>query len=138
MKIRGNTVGTPIKPKKVLVKAESLTDDEKDIARENIGADVFYVTVTAAEDGTLTADKTFAEVKAAYNSGRTVVGMMDGYATPVSFVTDDCIEFSCFLDGTYTKGQLFCDNTVSVYLNKFPNTISSGKSTGIIGKERLA
>lgn len=38
MKIRGNTIGTPIKPKKVLVKAESLTEEEKAQARANIGA----------------------------------------------------------------------------------------------------
>lgn len=38
MKIRGNTVGTPIKPKKVLVKSENLTEEEKALARANIGA----------------------------------------------------------------------------------------------------
>jgi hypothetical protein len=38
MKIRGNTVGTPIAPEKVLVKSENLTEEEKAIARANIGA----------------------------------------------------------------------------------------------------
>lgn len=38
MKIRGNTVGTPIKPEKVLVKSENLTEEEKAQARANIGA----------------------------------------------------------------------------------------------------
>ena len=38
MKIRGNTVGTPIKPEKNIVKATNLTEDEKAQARENIGA----------------------------------------------------------------------------------------------------
>ena len=38
MKIRGNTVGTPIKPEKNLVKATDLTEEEKAQARENIGA----------------------------------------------------------------------------------------------------
>jgi hypothetical protein len=38
MKIRGNTVGTPINPKKVLVRSENLTEEEKAIARANIGA----------------------------------------------------------------------------------------------------
>lgn len=37
MKIRGNTIGTPIKPEKNLVKATDLTDAEKAQARENIG-----------------------------------------------------------------------------------------------------
>ena len=38
MKIRGITVGTPIKPEKNLVKATDLTEEEKAQARENIGA----------------------------------------------------------------------------------------------------
>lgn len=38
MKIRGNTVGTPIKPKEVLVKSENLTPEEQAQARANIGA----------------------------------------------------------------------------------------------------
>lgn len=37
MKIRGNTVGTNIKPEKILVKATDLTEEEKAQARENIG-----------------------------------------------------------------------------------------------------
>lgn len=45
MKIRGNTVGTPINPKKVLVRSENLTEEEKAIARANIGA------VNVSEDG---------------------------------------------------------------------------------------
>lgn len=38
MKIRGNTIGTPIKPEKNLVKATDLTEEEKAQARANIGA----------------------------------------------------------------------------------------------------
>ena len=37
MIIRGNTIGTSIKPEKVLVKSENLTEEEKAIARANIG-----------------------------------------------------------------------------------------------------
>ena len=36
--IRGNTIGTPIKPEKNLVKATALTEEEKAQARANIGA----------------------------------------------------------------------------------------------------
>lgn len=44
MKIRGNTVGTTLKPEKNLVKATDLTDEEKAQARANIGAvDAEYV-----------------------------------------------------------------------------------------------
>ena len=38
MKIRGNTVGTPIKPEKAIVRCENLTEEEQAKARENIGA----------------------------------------------------------------------------------------------------
>ena len=38
MKIRGNTVGTTLKPEKVIVKCQNLTEVEKAQVRENIGA----------------------------------------------------------------------------------------------------
>lgn len=38
MKIRGNTIGTTMKPEKTVVKCENLTEEEKAIARANIGA----------------------------------------------------------------------------------------------------
>ena len=38
MKIRGNTIGTTMKPEKTVVKCEKLTEEEKAIARANIGA----------------------------------------------------------------------------------------------------
>ena len=38
MKIRGNTIGTPIKPKKNILKATDLTAEEQAQARANIGA----------------------------------------------------------------------------------------------------
>ena len=38
MKIRGITVGTPMKPEKNLVKATGLSAEEQAQARENIGA----------------------------------------------------------------------------------------------------
>lgn len=44
MKIRGNTVGTTVKPERVLVKATDLTEEQKAQARENIGAEVYYHT----------------------------------------------------------------------------------------------
>ena len=43
-KIRGNVIGTPIKPEKSIVKATDLTDEQKTQVRENIGAvDAEYV-----------------------------------------------------------------------------------------------
>ena len=38
MKIRGNTIGTTMKPEKTVVKCKNLTEEEKAIARANIGA----------------------------------------------------------------------------------------------------
>ena len=38
MKIRGNTIGTTMKPEKNLVKATDLTPEEQAQARRNIGA----------------------------------------------------------------------------------------------------
>ena len=38
MKIRGNTVGTNLKPERVLIKSTGLTEAQKEQARENIGA----------------------------------------------------------------------------------------------------
>lgn len=37
MKIRGNVIGTPIKPEKSIVKATDLTEEQKAQARKNIG-----------------------------------------------------------------------------------------------------
>ena len=50
MKIRGTTVGTPIKPEKVLVKSENLTEAEKARARENIGAVSVHIGPEAPTD----------------------------------------------------------------------------------------
>lgn len=50
MKIRGNTVGTPMKPEKNLVKATDLTEKEKEQARENIGAPHVYTTTEKPTD----------------------------------------------------------------------------------------
>lgn len=50
MKIRGNTVGTTLKPEKAIVKCQNLTEVEKAQVRENIGAvgtdDVRYMQET--------------------------------------------------------------------------------------------
>ena len=40
MKIRGNTIGTPIKPEQNIIKATNLTEVEKEQARLNIGVDL--------------------------------------------------------------------------------------------------
>lgn len=51
MKIRGNTIGTPLKPEKNLVKATDLTEEEKAQARANIGAVASVNGTTPDENG---------------------------------------------------------------------------------------
>ena len=46
MKIRGNAVGTSIKPERSVVMATGLTDDQKEQARANIGVDVIVAQET--------------------------------------------------------------------------------------------
>lgn len=51
MKIRGNTIGTPLKPEKNLVKATDLTPEEQAQARENIGAVASVNGISPDENG---------------------------------------------------------------------------------------
>lgn len=59
----------------VLYTTQTLTEEQKSQARTNIGAGqpVFVVNVTGPVDGNYTADKTAAEIEAAYQAGRTIV-----------------------------------------------------------------
>lgn len=54
---------------------QTLTEEQQAQARENIGAGqpVFVVNITATLDDNYTADKTAAEIEAAYQAGRTIV-----------------------------------------------------------------
>ena len=54
---------------------QTLTEEQKSQARQNIGAGqpVFAVNVTGTVDDNYTADKTAAEIEAAYQAGRTIV-----------------------------------------------------------------
>jgi hypothetical protein len=54
MKIRGNTVGTPIKPEKAVVKCQNLTEEEKAQARENIGASAIHIGTEPPTDPNVT------------------------------------------------------------------------------------
>ena len=57
---------------------QTLTNEQQKQARTNIGAGqpVFAVNVTATPDDNYTADKTAAEIEAAYQAGRTIVCRM--------------------------------------------------------------
>ena len=60
--------------------SQTLTEEQKSQARTNIGAGqpVFAVNLTEVEIDNYTADKTAAEIEAAYQAGRTIVCRMEG------------------------------------------------------------
>ncbi len=78
---------------------------------------VFKVTLTRAADGTFTADKTFAEIKAAYDAGKVVeADYTDNKAQnrcilPLTYCTTNTCVFSAYL-ATEAQGweliQLYC------------------------------
>ena len=70
MKIRGNTVGTPIKPKQVLVKCEDLTPEEQAQVREKIGA---------------ASAKAIGDIESALDE---IIGIQDGILGTVNFTYD--------------------------------------------------
>lgn len=86
-------------------------------------AKVFYVTVTEAEDGTFTADKTFAEVKAAYDSGRTVCGVFNGAIAHLVIVVDDYIVFGVCVGHDSYNAMLFPDETIEVQVIEMPDSV---------------
>ena len=73
----------------ILYTEQVLTPDQQTQARKNIGAGqpVFAVNLTEVEIDTYTADKTAAEIEAAYQAGRTIVCRMKApivsHGTPV-------------------------------------------------------
>ena len=77
---------------------QELTEDQKQQARDNIGAKPvdFPVTITpSTTDGvtTYTADKTFAEIKAAYDSGANVCVNLYGNLLFLSEISEDHVGF---------------------------------------------
>lgn len=75
MKIRGNTIGTPIKPEKNLVKATGLSSEEQAQARLNIGTAGVFV----AEYG-VTPN---ADMEEAYKAGKALFCRDGIYLTPL-------------------------------------------------------
>ena len=63
MIIRGNTIGTPLKPEKNLVKATDLTDEEKAQVRKNIGAVASVNNVKPDENGNVDVESDCYMVK---------------------------------------------------------------------------
>ena len=91
MKIRGNTVGTPIKPTKVLVKSENLTPEEQAKARENIGAaNLLVVTLSQSRK---VASKTSKQIYDHVQSGGVVMLKKSSSYVPLTSSSPDIAEF---------------------------------------------
>lgn len=103
MKIRGVVVGTPIKPEKVLVKSENLTEEEKAIARKNIGIEPTMI-VTIDENGK--ASHTSAEIdNHVKNGGAAVYCDQDGVRYMPISVTQGGVAFERILVNEYGVEQ---------------------------------
>jgi hypothetical protein len=106
MKIRGTVVGTPIKPEKVLVKSENLTEEEKAIARANIG--IMPTMIVAYDNENKKASHTSAEIFAHVQAGGTVMFDFQIDGSPSELVTlADVTEY--YAHFTYADVQLFDD-----------------------------
>ena len=81
MKIRGNTVGTTIKPEQAVVKCQNLTEEQKAQARENIGA------AAASGQYELIEDITLAETVAEFRRNTTPDGSEYNF-TAVRIIVD--------------------------------------------------
>ena len=91
-------------PDAVLYTEQTLTDAQKKQARENIGAAVadFVINGTRAGDGTLTLDKTFAQIQAAIQEGKQPVAKIaTGGSTAILPFVGNTERFVSFMAGSY-------------------------------------
>lgn len=98
---------------------QELTNSQQKQARKNIGAKPvdFPVTITSTTtDGvtTYTADKTFAEIKAAYNSGANVYAVYKQGIVPLSGVYNDISAVFYGLLGEI-GGKIICNINIGSY-----------------------
>lgn len=125
MKIRGNTVGTPMRPEKFLVKARNLNEEEKAQARANIGAaaegdspggsGVSALIVTMSEDSI--ASHTPAQILAHMQNGGVVYLNPYGYEgtlVPCTECTEYLASFTVLFDDyTGYTHTIYEDGTVN-------------------------
>lgn len=118
MKIRGAVVGTPIKPEKVLVKSENLTDEEKAIARANIGASATMLIVTSNEDSK--ASHSSAEIYNHVKSGGATayVGNDGQYYMPIAIDSSVALFESVIVsDSIIAQDMVMVDNDYNTTIN---------------------
>ena len=114
MKIRGNTVGTNIKPEKILVKATNLTEEEKAQARANIGAAAVgegggssAMIVTIGDTASHTAAEIYAHV---LGGGTAICKASETSFYNLSYVDTVNAIFSFAEDDGYIYGVKVLDN----------------------------
>lgn len=110
MKIRGNTVGTPMRPDKAfLVAAEAMTEEQKAQVRENIGADQVFI----AEYG----KTSFADMAEAYSAGKMLFCREGNNITALYQITSSG-DFTFYRINATTLTNLYCSP------NKWGKTVS--------------
>lgn len=116
----------------VLYTAQTLTDAQKKQARENVGAAVsdFVISASAESDGTITADKTFAQILEAISGGQTPVmklkptGVSVSYDIPlVAFTAGVRFEFSA---------PIWLDNLVLITIYVTSSTVELAQAQPIL------
>lgn len=103
--------------------AQTLTDDQKAQARENIGAQIADIIININSDLT-EADKTYAEIEAAYNAGAnlavffanelyTFVSDEDGFIFEKTYIKRDTIRTARLI--IFDDGDYFLNEEYAVY-----------------------
>ena len=99
------------------------------------GAPVFYVNLTMGENGTITADKTFAEIEEAYINGKVVEVHSSGLNYPLLGIANGKAIFSLISPLDYVMASIICNSSAGVDTWEFiPDNIVSASQT-INGKE---
>lgn len=88
--------------------------------------DIFVVTISGDDSSGYTADKTFAEIKAAYNGGKTVVAttVVNSMACPLFlvYVADELVQFTAALfDNASTTLSITMDKNNNIARNLTSN-----------------
>lgn len=95
----------------VLYVPQTLTEEQKKQARDNVdAAGVFVVNGTINQSGTVTLDKTFAQIQEAINAGKSPIAVYaDKIYLPLTTKGETCILFSGILvdDGRPKLGGLY-------------------------------
>ena len=119
----------------VLYTAQTLTDDQKKQARDNIGAATadFVVNGTPNSDGTVTVDKTFAQIQAAIQEGKHPVAHIPEMAIsflPLVVADPGAVTFAAVADvseGTITSIGITITDTGSILFDRSASPVINSK-----------